>query len=84
MTARIDPEIQRAIAAGGKSDVDAIVQTDDLEKLRSALPKGVRIRREFTLRKGMALTASPGDLQAVARIPGVKSIEPDREVRTQS
>jgi hypothetical protein len=65
------------------SDVDAIVVAADLEQLKVRLPKGVRIRHEYGLIGGLAVTASPEALRALSQMPVVRSIEPDREVRHQ-
>ena len=82
MPPRVDPQLREAMAKG-VARVDAIVVADDLELLKAALPKSVTIRREFGLIRAIAVTAPAESLREVSMLPGVRSIEPDREVSTQ-
>jgi hypothetical protein len=83
LPARIDPELEEAMARDDARNLSAIVVTSDVDLVKRSLPKGVRIRHEFHLRPGLAITASPAELAAICDIDGVTALEVDREVRTQ-
>ncbi len=83
MSARIDPELKQAMSREDVSDLPAIIVVSNVELVKRSLPKGVRIRHEFHLRPGLAVTASAAELAAISEIDGVTALEVDREVRTQ-
>jgi hypothetical protein len=84
VTARIHPDLAKLAKGAPRSDVDVIVRVSgDPQSVARALPKGTTVRRVFTLSPSLAVTSPAELLPAVAALPGVTSVEPDGEVRTQ-
>ena len=82
MTAKIDADLQRELDSGA-SEIHAILHVDTVEGVRGRLPKGLRVRREFRLVPGFAVTGSSSDLVAASEVEGVRALEADRDVHTQ-
>lgn len=84
MSARLSPALARAIARAPEARHAAILQTEGPpEELEARLPAGVLVRQRYRRLPGLAVTATGRQLQDLARMPGVRAIQEDAEVRAK-
>ncbi len=74
------------VTAGRDEQVHAIVRvTIPLNEARKRLQqRGITVRRELKLIRGLAVTAPSRALRALEEEPWVTSVEPDREVHAMT
>ncbi|MEO8083098.1 MAG: hypothetical protein ABI780_04695 [Ardenticatenales bacterium] len=82
MPARIDPLMQSLADEDPSVIMDAIISAEGpLDALLERLPKSLTIRHTYHLVPGVAVCGPIGDIQALAELAVVRSIEPVRAVR---
>lgn len=82
MTARIDPTLQSIADEDPSVIIEAIISAaGTLDALLERLPASLTIQHRYRLVPGVAVSGPVGDIQALAALAVVRSIEPVRAVQ---
>lgn len=82
MTARIDPTLQSIADEDPSVIIEAIISAaGTLDALLERLPASLTIQHRYRLVPGVAVSGPVGDIQALAELAVVRSIEPVRAVQ---
>lgn len=81
MPARIDPALQSIADEDPSVIIEAIISAaGTLDALLERLPASLTIQHTYRLVPGVAVSGPVGDIQALAALAAVRSIEPVRAI----
>ena len=82
MRTRLDPELHALVDRDPQAIIEAIITADGpIEALLAQLPASLVVQHTYRLIPGVAVSGPAGELERLAELAVVRSIEPVRTVR---